>query len=306
MKFRLLKVSATTASLLVCLILLSPRVDGRSPRRKGNADKILDSAISSVTAAKGAVSRPLTNRSNGILTFPAKGSPAAQFGCGGFPCPQTCFPSYDDGGATPQDWCTFPDTGCDIGYWADGGGCCTSIYSPILIDINGDGFAMTSAANGVWFDLNGDGVPQHISWTSLGSDDGWLFLDRNNNGLVDSGRELFGNFTPQPPSRSPNGFLALAEYDKPTLGGNGDGVIDVKDAVYPLLRLWVDANHDGVSQPSELHTLSDFRITGISLDYSEFRRTDAFGNQFKLRARVISARSSDVGRWAWDVFLATN
>lgn len=219
------------------------------------------------------------------------------------PCPMSCFPSYDDGGATAQDWCTFPDTGCEVGYWADGGGCCTSIYSPILIDLGGDGFALTDASNGVWFDLNGDGVPEHVAWTANGSDDGWLFLDRNANGIVDSGKELFGNFTPQSPSRSPNGFMALAEYDKSSNGGKGDGVIDLNDSIFLYLRVWIDANHNGVSEPNELRGLQQLGIGGISLDYSVSRRTDQFGNQFKLRARILNSRGSDVGRWAWDVFL---
>jgi hypothetical protein len=77
---------------------------------------------------------------------------------------------------------------------------------------------MTDAADGVVFNLLNDGIPLQVSWTSASSTNAFLVLDRNGNGTIDSGAELFGDITQQPVSAAPNGFLALAEYDQP---GNG-------------------------------------------------------------------------------------
>jgi hypothetical protein len=183
----------------------------------------------------------------------------------------------------------------------DGGSC-----SPIVVDVLGNGFSLTNPANGVAFDLGATGNQWQTAWTASGSDDAWLALDRNRNGLIDSGKELFGNITVQdvhPSGVERNGFLALAEYDKIMNGGNNDGKINHNDLVFDRLKLWQDLNHDGVSDSCELFTLPQLGLRRIDLDYRQSDRVDAHGNQFKYRSRVYDNQNNQLGRWAWDVFL---
>lgn len=213
-------------------------------------------------------------------------------------------------GSTQTGGATYYYNSCDyLGAQQNESDCnaqqCPPQTSPIIVDLDGKGFFLTSEQNGVQFDITGSGEPLQISWTAPGANNAFLALP-GSDGLVHNGQQLFGNFTPQPDSPNPNGFAALAVFDLPENGGNGDGVIDQNDAVYNSLRLWRDDNHDGISQPSELHTLQEFGVVSISLKYSLDRKTDRYGNAFTYRGSdVTDLRGHDVPLTIYDVFLIT-
>lgn len=216
--------------------------------------------------------------------------------------------NFTNGYCQDTPWCTQDFEICEPPlYWSSWACSCILNPSPIVIDVLGNGFSLTNHHDGVPFDLNSDGSKELLPWTSVGSDDAWLALDRNGNGTVDNGSELFGNLTAQPEVAGieKNGFLALAEFDRPINGGNSDGLITSADPVFASLRLWQDSNHNGISEANELHTLSAFGLTTIELEYKLSNKVDEFGNQFRYRAKVKDFKGDQLGRWAWDVFLLT-
>ncbi len=180
-----------------------------------------------------------------VVSFKLCGNLAAQSPCGNSPG----FTCSDGGFAVCQgsSWicscgaqCSIPPPyigGCTCGEECTGSGawqCSNCSGSPIVIDTKGEGFHLTNVADGVKFSFV-PGKPVQIAWADPAYSNGFLVLDRNGNGTIDDGTELFGNLSPQPPSKTPNGFLALAVFDQPENGGNGNGYIDPEDGVFPLL-----------------------------------------------------------------------
>jgi len=130
---------------------------------------------------------------------------------------------------------------------------------PLTLDLDGDGIETVSSNAGITFDFDGDGVKTGTGWVK--GDDGFLVLDLNGNGKVDSGRELFGVDTiKRDGTKASNGFDALKDLDS-----NGDGVFDAQDSRFGDVRVWQDKNQDGVSQADELKSLADLHIKSIGL-----------------------------------------
>jgi hypothetical protein len=182
------------------------------------------------------------------------------------------------------------DVMCDLAVEFENGQC-DYANSPLIVDTARDGYRLTSVENGVRFDLNADGVPEQVAWTGRDSDDAFLALDRNGNGRIDDGSELFGNHTPARPDTpevtTPNGFEALKFLESAVYGlSERNGIIDARDAAFARLLLWRDLNHNGLSESEELQPVSESGLEVIHTEYKNSRRVDKHGNEFRQRSRV--------------------
>ena len=186
------------------------------------------------------------------------------------------FPLYP---LSPENW--------KGAYWDDGSQCLAPwvhdpnwsrsneyhIVDPLVLDLNGDGIK-TVAQNGyhgAMFDFNANGIQNATGWIS--KEDGLLVLDRNKDGIINNGTELFGDTTPIGKKTAENGFAALASLDT-----NKDGKITAQDKQFAQLKIWQDLNGDGVSQKNELKTLKQLGITELNLDYKESNLNLGNGN----------------------------
>jgi hypothetical protein len=147
--------------------------------------------------------------------------------------------------------------------------------TPLMLDLNGDGVHTTSVDEGVIFDIQGNGQPVTTAWSD--GKDGFLALDVNHDGVINSGLELFGNGTVLPNgTKAQDGFEALSTYD-----GNQDGVIDASDTIFANLRVWIDTNHNGISEQTELLTLDNIGVKNIQLHATASQSVDN-GNPLSL------------------------
>jgi hypothetical protein len=158
--------------------------------------------------------------------------------------------------------------------------------SPIIVDLDRSGIVLTGPDDGVWFDLDADGYPERTGWTAAGAAEAFLFVDWNENGVVDNGAELFGS------AHADNGFDALRLLDRSfaggiRFGGDDNGILDARDTVWGRLRLWTDANHDGVTQAGEVTSPADHGLAAIELAYKTSGRRDRHGNSFRYTSAAM-------------------
>jgi hypothetical protein len=150
--------------------------------------------------------------------------------------------------------------------------------------------------------MDADGRRERVAWTPFLEPAAFLVRDVNGNGRIDDGSELFGNHTLLPfGGIALNGFDALAYFDRPEAGGNGDGEITAVDTIWIELHLWVDWNHNGLSEPLEMYTLDQFQVTAISVKPRVINRTDAYGNVFRLQAPCQVGGNTRMG---YDVYFS--
>jgi hypothetical protein len=171
--------------------------------------------------------------------------------------------------------------------------------SPIVLPLGDDIYRLTSISNGVQFDLRDDGHRIRMGWTRLGTDNAFLALDRNGNGRIDSGAELFGNYTRLASGeQATNGFEALAELD-----ADSNGTVDASDAAWQRLLLWTDRNHDGMSTADELQPIAGSTVAGLETDHRRVGRKDQWGNEFRYMAHYRLAGGARATYY--DIFFRT-
>ena len=178
-----------------------------------------------------------------------------------------------------------PQEECEAMGWEWSGGACNPPPNCPIIIATGQAsvYRLTSSEEGVDFDINGDGVVERVAWTEAGAEIAFLAMDRNGDGQITSGRELFGNHTIQ---GSNNGFDALLRTAAEANSGVLTGSAAVDHPLFGRLLLWTDLDHDGISQPAELRPLGDV-FAEIGFGYQLHNRQDGHGNRYAFRGWAL-------------------
>lgn len=174
-------------------------------------------------------------------------------------------------------------------------------YSPIVIDLSNDGINSHALNYTINFDLDNNGFKEATGWVS--GDDALLAIDKNNNGIIDNGSELFGNKSISDSAFSyinsslNNGFETLKNYDS-----NNDGIIDSQDAEFDKLLLWQDKNGNAITDNGELIKLSD-KVSSIDLNYTN---TDINNNSNTIKQTSTATLNNGTKVKADDIWFKVN
>ncbi len=149
---------------------------------------------------------------------------------------------------------------------------------PILVDLNGDGVKTTTLENGVYFDHEVDAFAEKSAWVD--ENDGILVIDKNGNGVIDNGGEIFGdNYIKSDNSKATSGFDALKDLDS-----NNDGIISVEDESFGLIKI---LKGDG-----ELISLEEAGIVSIDLNNTSVGSVDENGNTLVSSGSFVKSDGS--------------
>jgi VCBS repeat-containing protein len=143
----------------------------------------------------------------------------------------------------------------------------TQTFRPVALDLDGDGIEMVTKAHGVAFDVDDSSYLKQTAW--IKGDDAFLVLDRNYNGEIDSGKELFSNSTV---ALSRRGLAGMAWVD-----ANYDGKLTAADPVWKELKVWRDADQDGMQDAGETQGLDALGIGELNYAMGTFSRNGHVG-----------------------------
>jgi len=162
---------------------------------------------------------------------------------------------------------------------------CTVDCSPLVLDLENDGFHLGESGTGIYYDMTGNGQTTKMQWVKLGGDEAFLALDLNKNGVIDNGTELFGVGTRiilDDNALAANGFVGLSQYDDVEMGGNNDGIISKDDEVWDSLLLWLDSNANGISEINEIKKLKSQGFKSLGTIPESYEHWDPQGNYLPL------------------------
>ena len=154
-------------------------------------------------------------------------------------------------------------------------------HTPLAIELYGEELLTTSVEDGVSFDMDGDGMAEQTAWLKKGS--GFLVWDKNGDGMVNDGTEMFGEATVMSDGkRAENGVEASKDLDS-----DNNNIINQYDELWGELRIWHDENSNGKTEEGELSLLSDWDIQSISLDFAEINLKDEADNKILFESEVV-------------------